>query len=162
MTDEVTIYVETMAHIIRFMRKKKATTGAVFISQMLADEATAFDHGMEMARRTLDEQGGRRVNDPNKRERDRLVDNLWFEYRDESTLDGKTHDPKFYKDLLYLCKTTEAIKANHTNTTIFPVAVVSLDAQPGLGSPTLAMLSILAQERASECPRADAHIPYVA
>ena len=58
-------------------------------SQMLADEATAFDYGMEMARRSLDEQGGRRVNDTNGRERERLVDNLWFEYRDESTLDEK-------------------------------------------------------------------------
>ena len=32
MTDEVTNYVETMAHIARFMRNKKATTGTVFMS----------------------------------------------------------------------------------------------------------------------------------
>ena len=64
---------------------------------MLADEATAFDHGMEMARRSLDEQGGRRVNDPNEREREPLVDNLWFEYRDESTLDEKFMNPSSTK-----------------------------------------------------------------
>ena len=122
---------------------------------MLADEETAFDHGMEMGRRSLDQRGGHRVNDPNERERDRLVDNLWFEYRDESTLDEKTHDPKFYKNLVNLCKSTEAIKANRTNTTIFPVGFVSLDAQPGLGSPTLAMLSILAQD----IPRQNAREP---
>ena len=125
MTDEVPNYVETMAHIARFMRNKKATTGTVFMSppgyvhvalpvqqflylvteaayvrelsfyivapnlrinsttwrpceascpaflaeaskaleaytgyrgnsQMLADKVTAFDYGMEMARRSLD------------------------------------------------------------------------------------------------------------
>ena len=228
MTDEVTNDVETMVHIARFMRNKKATTGTVFVSppgyvylprplqqflylvteaayarelscykvapilrinlatwrpceasypaflaevskalqaytgyqgnsQMLADEATAFDHGMEMARRSLDELGGRKVNDPNEKERDRLVDNLWFEYREESTLDEKTHDPKFYKDLINLCKTTEAIKANRTNTTVFPVALVSLDAQSGLGSPTSAMLSILAQDIARHNAREPTH-----
>ena len=124
---------------------------------MLADEARAFDYGMEMARRSLDEQGGRRVNDPNERERDRLVDNLWFEYRDELTLDEKTHDPKFYKDRIRLSKTTEAIKANRTNTKIFPVALVSLDAQPGLRSPTLALLSILAQDIARHNAREPTH-----
>ena len=122
---------------------------------MLADEATGFDHGMEMARRSLDEQS--RVNDPNERERDRLVDNLWFEYRDESTLDEKTHYPKFYKDLINLCKTTEATKGNRTNTMIFPVALVSLDAQPRLRSPTLAMLSILAQKIARQNAREPTH-----
>ena len=124
---------------------------------MLADEATAFDYGMEMASRSLDEQGGRRVNDQNEKERDRFIDNLWFEYRDESTLDEKTHDPKFFKNLISLCKTTEAIEANRTNTTIFPVALVSLDAQPGLGSPTLAMLSILAQDIARPNAREPTH-----
>ena len=64
---------------------------------MLADEATAFGHGMEMTRRSLDERGGRGVNDQNEREHERFVDNLWFEYRDESTLDEKTHDPKSTK-----------------------------------------------------------------
>ena len=55
--------------------------------------------------------------------------------------------------MISLCKTTEAIKANRTKTTVFPVALVSLDAQPGLGSPTLAMLSILVQDIARQNAR---------
>ena len=145
------------AFLAEVSKDLQAYTGYRGNSQLLADEITAFDHGMEKARRSLDEQGGRRVNDPNERERERLVDNLWFEYRDESTLDEKTHDPKFYKDLINLCKTTEAIKANRTNTTVLPVAFVSLDAQPGLGSPTLAMLSILAQDIARQNAREPTH-----
>ena len=43
------------------------------------------------------------------------MDNLWYEQRDESTLDDKTHDPKFHKELLALFKVTEAIKAGRTN-----------------------------------------------
>ena len=75
-----------------------------------------------MSSRSLDENGVRQVNDPNEQERKHLVDNLWSERRDESTLDEKTHDPKFHKELLALFRTTEAIKADRLNTTVFPIA----------------------------------------
>ena len=65
-----------LAFLAEVSKALQAYTGYRGNSQMLADEATAFDHGMEMARRSLDEQGGRRVKDPNERERERLVDNL--------------------------------------------------------------------------------------
>ena len=216
-TDEVTNYVETMTNIVQAMRRKKATTGTVFMSppgyvylprtlqqflylvteaayardlpfyivapnlrinnnswrpceasypafiaevskalqsyvgyrgnsQIIIDEATAFDYGMEMARRSMNERGDRIVNDPNENERDNLVDNLWFERRDESTLDEKTHEPKFHKELTSLMKKTEMIQGDRKNSSIFPIAQVSLDAEPGLRSHTLAMLSILAQD----------------
>ena len=39
---------------------------------------------MQMSSRSLDENGVRQVNDPNEQERKHLVDNLWYEGRDES------------------------------------------------------------------------------
>ena len=113
---------------------------------MVVDEATAFDYGMEMARRSLNERGDRIVNDPNESERNNLVDNLWFERRDESTIDEKTHEPKFHKELTNLMKETETIQGDRKNSSIFPLAQISLDAEPGQRSPTLAMLLILAQD----------------
>ena len=80
---------------------------------------------MQMGNRSLDELGVRKVNDPNERERDHLVDNLWYERRNDSTLDEETHDAKFHKELMSLCKTTEGIKAERTNTTIFPIATMA-------------------------------------
>ena len=115
-------------------------------SQMIVDEATAFDYGMEMARRSLNERGDRIVNDPNESERNNLVDNLWFERRDESTIDEKTHEPKFHKELTSLMKETETIQGDRKISSIFPIAQISLDAEPGQRSPTLAMLLILAQD----------------
>ena len=79
-------------------------------SQLLVDEATAYDNGMQISSRSLDENGVRQVNYPNEQERKHLVDILWYERRDESTLDDKTHDPKFHKVLLALFKVTETIK----------------------------------------------------
>ena len=90
-----------------------------------------------MSCRSLNEQGIRQVNDPNEREREHLANNLWYEFRDESTLDDKTHDPKFHKELLALFEVTESIKTERTNTTVFPTATVAMDAQPGMASPTL-------------------------
>ena len=79
-------------------------------SQLLVDEATAYDYGMQMLSRSLDENGVRQVNDPNEQERKHLVDNLWYKRRNESTLDDKTYDPEFHKELLVLFKVTETIK----------------------------------------------------
>ena len=115
-------------------------------SQMVVDEAAAFDYGMEMARRSLNERGDRIVNDPNESERNNLVDNLWFERRDESTVDEKTHEPKFHKELTKLMKETETVLGDRKNSSIFPMAQISLDAEPGQRSPTLAMLLILARD----------------
>ena len=110
------------AFIAEVSKALQAYTGYRVNSQILIDEATAFDHGMEMGRRSLNEQREHMVNDPNERERDRLVDNYWFEYRDDSTLDEKTHEPKYYKELVNLCKNTETKKTDRKNTTIFPIA----------------------------------------
>ena len=101
-----------------------------------------------MAYRSLDEQGARQVNDPIEQERENLVDNLWYERRDDSTLDEKTHEAKFHKELSALFKLTKTIKKNRTKTTVFPIAAVALDAQPGIVSPTLTLLAVMAQDLA--------------
>ena len=101
-----------------------------------------------MSSRSLNENGVRQVNDPNEQERKNLVDNLWYERRDESTLDEKSHDPKFHKELLALFKQTETIKTERINTTVFPIAAISTDAQPGMVSPTQTLLIVLARNLA--------------
>ena len=63
----------------------------------MADEATAFDFGMQMAHRTFDENGVRQVKKRIEIERMSIFDNLWFEKRDESTLDETTHGESFTK-----------------------------------------------------------------
>ena len=131
-------------------RALQAYTGYRRNSQLLVDEATAFYYGMQMGHRSLDELGVRKINDPNERERDHLMIILWYERRDDSTLDKKNHDAKFHKELVSLCKTTEGIKAERPNTTIFPIATMAMDAQPGLGLPTLALLTVLAQDIARQ------------
>ena len=42
-------------------------------------------------------------------EQDSMIDNLWYENRDESTKDEKTQEPKFLKELQALFEKTEAI-----------------------------------------------------
>ena len=103
-----------------------------------------------MAHPSLDERGVRQVHDLNEQEREHLIDNLWYEQRDESTLDEKTHEAKFHKELMALFKTTETIKADRMNTTVFPMAAVAMDAQPGMVSPTLALLIVMAQDLANQ------------
>ena len=125
-------------------------TGYRGISQLLVDEATVYDYGMQMSYRSLDENGVRQVNDPNEQERKHLVDNLWYERRDESTLDDKTHDTKFHKELQALFKVTETIKTVRINTTVFPIAAISTDAQHGMVSPTLTLLRVMARNRAKQ------------
>ena len=127
-------------------------TGYAGNSQLLIDEATAYDYGMQMSCRSLDEQGVRKVNEHihNEQKREHLVDNLWYELRDESTSDDKTHDPKFHKELLALFRVTEAINAERTNTTVFPMAAVATDAQPGTVSPTLTSLVVMARNLAKQ------------
>ena len=49
-----------------------------------------------------------------------------------------------------LFKTTEAIKRDRMNTTVFPMAAVALDAEPRMASPTLALLIVLVQEIARQ------------
>ena len=129
-------------------RKIQGTTGIhryAGNSQLLVDEATAYDYGMQMSCRTLNEQGIRQVNDPNEREREHLVESLWYERKDESTLDDKTHDPKFHKELLPLFKVTESIETERTNTTVFPMATIAMDTHPGMASPTLTLLIVMAR-----------------
>ena len=73
------------------------------------------------------------------------MDHLWYQRRDESTLDEKTYDPKFHKELLVLFRTTETIETEQLNTTVFPIAAISTDAQPEIVSPTLTLLIVMAR-----------------
>ena len=128
----------------------QACTGYEGNSQLLADDATAFDFGMQMAHRTFDENGVRRVKEPNEKERANMIDNGWFERRDESTLDERTHNAKFHKELLAHFKKTEGIKQTRTDATVFPVAPQAIDAKPNMVSATLVLLTVLAQKTAQE------------
>ena len=95
------------AYLAEISKALQGYTGYAGNSQLVVDEATAYDYGMQMSSRYLKEQGIRQENDPKETEREHLVDNLWYERRDESTLDDKTHNPKFPKELLALFKVTE-------------------------------------------------------
>ena len=138
------------AYLAETSKALQGYTGYAGNSQLLVDEATAYDYGMQMSCRSLNEQGLRQVNDPNEREREHLVDNLWYERRDGSTLDDKTRDPNFHKELLALFKVTESIKTERTNTIIFPMATVAMDAQPGMASPTLTLSVVMARNLAEQ------------
>ena len=137
-------------------RKIKGSTSLYWLpryqgnSQLTADDATAFDFGMQMAHRTFDDNGMRRNRDPNEHERANMIDNIWFEKRDESILDEKTHNAKFHKELVALSKKTEEIRQTRTEVTVFPVATHAIDSKPNMVSPTLVLLSILAQKTAQE------------
>ena len=95
------------AFLAEVSKALQANTGCKGTSQLLIDEATAHDFERLMAHRSLNEQGVRQVNNPNEQGRKNLMDNLWYERRDESTLDQKTHEAKFLKELVALFKTTE-------------------------------------------------------
>ena len=138
------------AFLAEISKALQACTGYSGNSQLLADDATAFDFGMQMAHRTFDENGVRQVKEPNGKERTNMIDNGWFERRDESTLDEKTHEAKFHKELLALFRETEKIKQNRTETTVFPVAMQAIDSKPNMVSPTLVLLVVLAQRTAKE------------
>ena len=112
-----------------------------------------------MAHRTFDENGVRQDKEPNKKEKAKIIDNLWFEKRDESTRDEKSHDAKFHKQRLALSKKTEEIKRTRTDATVFPVAILAVDSQPNMVSPTLVLLAVLAQKVARE-NRADSEHSY--
>ena len=138
------------AYLVEVSKALQGYTGYAENSQFLVDEATAYGYGMQMSCRSLNGQCVRQVNDPNEQEREHLVDNLWYERRDESTLDDKTHDPKFHKELLALFKVTESIKAEGTNTTVFLMATVAMDARPGMASPIPTLLVVMAQNLAEQ------------
>ena len=138
------------AFVVEMSKALQAYTGYEGNSLLLIDEATAYDYGMQLAHRSIDKMGVRQILCPNGHEREDQLDNLWNELRDESTLDEKTHDAKFQKELTALFKTTEAIKGDRMNTTVFPMAAVALDAETGMASPTLALLIVLAQNLARQ------------
>ena len=64
------------AFLAEVSKAPQAYTGYKGNSQLLVDEATAYDYGKQMAHRSLDEQGVRQVHDPNTQEREHLTDNL--------------------------------------------------------------------------------------
>ena len=138
------------AFLAEISKAVQAYTGYQGNSQLLADDATAFDFGMQMAHRTFDENGVRQVKKPNEKEKSNMIDNGWFEKRDESTLDEKTHDAKFHKELVALFKRTEEIKQARPNATVFPVATQAVDSKPSMVSPTLVLLTVLARKIARE------------
>ena len=123
------------AFLAEISKALQACTGYEGNFQLLADDATAFDFGMQMAHRSFDENGVRRVKEPNEKERANMIDNGWFERRDESTLDERTHNAKFHKELLALFKKTEGIKQTRTDATVFPVAIQAIDAKPKMVPP---------------------------
>ena len=131
------------AFLAKVSKAIQAFTGYRGNSQLIVDEATAYDYGMQMSIRSLDENGVRKVLEPNENERKHLIDVLWFERRDESTLDEKTHEPKFHKALLALFKETEKIKTERTNSTVFPMAAISTDAKLDMASLTLTLLTVM-------------------
>ena len=49
-----------------------------------------------MAHRSLDEMGVRQVLDPNGHERENLVDNLWYELRDDVTITYRVREFEFF------------------------------------------------------------------
>ena len=63
------------AFLAEVSKALQAYTGYKGNSQLLIDEATAYDYGMQMAHRALDEMGVRQVLNPNGHERENLVDN---------------------------------------------------------------------------------------
>ena len=128
----------------------EAYTGYEGNSQLIADEETASDFGMQMAQRTFDENRVRQVKEPNENERMSIIDNLRFENRDGSTLDEKTHDAKFHKQLLALFKKTKEIKQTRTDVNLFPVATQAVDSKPTMVSLTLVLQSVLARKVARE------------
>ena len=138
------------AFLAEISKAVQGYTGYRGKSQLLVDEATTYDYGMQMSSRFLDGNGVRHVNDPNEQERKHLVNNLWYERRDESTLDDKTLDPEFHEELLALFKVTETIKMERINTTVFPIAAISTDVQPGMVSPTLTLLIVMARNLAKQ------------
>ena len=142
-----TSYSAIMAEISKALQ---AYTGYQGNSQLTADDATAFNFGMQMAHRTFDEDGVRQIRDPNEHESAEMIDNVWFESRDESTLDEKTQDAKFHKELVALFKKTEEIRQTRTEATVFPVATQAVDSDPNMVSPTLVLLSVLAKRIARE------------
>ena len=87
-----------------------------------------------------------------KHERANMIDKIWFEKRriDESTLDEKTHNAKFHKELVALFKKTAEIRQTRTELSVFPEATQAIDSKPNMVSPTLVLLSILAQKTAQE------------
>ena len=110
-----------------------------------------------MACRTYDENGVRQINDPTEVERDNLIDNLWYERRDESTKDEKTHNPKFHKELVAFFEKTATIKQNRIDAMVFPIVAQAVDAQANTVSPTLALLLAHVQQTIHENRKAPKH-----
>ena len=109
---------------------------------MLIDEATLFDFGMQMTHRSVDQNGVRQVNDLTETEN--MIDNLWYECRDNSTVVEKTHEPKFYEELAAVFKETEGIQLDRWDIIVFPMTVQVVDPRADIVSPTLALLEAMA------------------
>ena len=105
---------------------------------------------MQVAHRTFDENGVGQVNEPNEKEKAKIIDNLWFEKRDVSTQDAKTQNATFHKEQLALFRKSEVIKQTRTDNTVFPVTTIAVDSQPNMVSFTLMLLAVLARKIAQE------------
>ena len=67
--------------------------------QLLIDEATAFDFRMQIALRSIDENGVTQISDPTEAEKEGIVDNLWYKKRDESTCGFLATDTQFDRNV---------------------------------------------------------------
>ena len=76
------------------------------------------------------------IRDPTEAENDSMLDNLWYERKDGSSLDRKLHDPQFYKELIASFKKTETMEQCRVNATVFLMAARAVDAQADMVSPT--------------------------
>ena len=56
----------------------------------------------------------------------------------------------FHKELIALFKMTETIKMERINSTVFLIAAISTDAQPGMVSPTPTLLIVMARNLAKQ------------
>ena len=120
---------------------------------MVVDEATAFDFGMQMADRTWDENRVHQVSDQTPAVKEIMLDNLLYERIDDCTLDEKTNEPKFHRELVALFKNTEGITCtapkalqNRLDTPVFPTVMPAIDAQTDTVSSTLALLAIMIRD----------------
>ena len=82
---------------------------------------------------------------------------MWYERRDESTKDEKTHNPKFHKELVALFEKTATIKQDRIDAMVFPIVPQAVDAQVDTVSPTLALLVAHVQQTIHENRKAPKH-----
>ena len=98
---------------------------------LLIDDVTAFDFVMQMAHQSFEEECVRKSTISQMVEKEKMVDNQWYERRDKTLRYEKTHEANFHKELAAVFKKYRIV---------FPVAAQAIDGQVINISPTLALL----------------------